>query len=353
MNLAAPIVEPSIPGWVALVKHELARAIPAYRRAIGLAAIGSEPIEAWSDFADALESAILVGVLAGVAAGQRDYEREVGVVPFSTFASVSVAIEPVEIGPFERGIEKLRETVIRSGMEMEGLKRFAGALADSILVAEKTKSAGLVAKLRAVIETQERSFYVRGATIEQVRGVRSVIERYMNDVGKPFDRQQYGEWSAVLRPIQAQLGVSDNRADTIVRTNTLRAYNNAHAERLERPDVQRVVPLVMLVEIHDRRTRGAPNGIYPGADGDNPGFHWQMDGLVGTMQQFREWGVVPPNGYRCRGSIRGLTLDECEEMGFVDPDTLALRPNAIRRHNGDRLKILAARLYPDPRFKRR
>ena len=69
-----------------------------------------------------------------------------------------------------------------------------------------------------------------------------------------------------------------HRLETIYRNNLGSSYNEASARILEEPDVHEVIPLVMLNEIRDRRTRGNPNGLYP-----DRGFHWQMDGFVGTM----------------------------------------------------------------------
>lgn len=335
-----------------LAKHALRGAILEYRRAIGLTAVGVDSSVAWNDFRDALRDAIESALMGGVAVTQTEVERA---EPTTSFESPFLVMdEEPKIGPFERAIRGLRATVLRSGAQAETLAFRASSLADQIVAAERTGgSARLIARLQAVIARQEREFFVSGASSAQAGGVRNVIAEYMRDIGRPFDRQKFDGYSGVLRPIQQQLGVCDNRADTIVRTNTLRAYNGAHAERLERPDVRRVIPLVMLVEIHDTRTRGAPHGIYatkPG--GRNPGNHWMADGLVGTMEQFRSWNVIPPNGYRCRASIRGLTLAECEEMGFLDPDTLQVDMAKVRRHNGKRLDLITSGLYPDPGFKR-
>jgi len=136
--------------------------------------------------------------------------------------------------------------------------------------------------------------------------------------------------------------LSDRRLETIYRNNLSGSYNAAAAASLEDADVREVMPLVMLVEIQDSRTRGAPGGRYKGK-------HWQMDGYVGTMRDFRQLGILPPNGHQCRGSIRGVSLGEAHTMGWVDENG-SLDRTAIESHNGGRIAILASGEYPDAGF---
>lgn len=348
MNTAAPIVKPEhgAPAWIAPTKDAIRRSIAAFRRAVGLSALGAASSDDWTAWRDAMADAFRLALAGGVAATVAEVDRSMHEIPRVTVGSV-------EPGSFDAAIDRLRAAVVLAGESWDRLGVLADEYANAVLHAESRGGAAeLVARFRAIVERQERAFSVRGATAVVAGRVRETVIEYMLDAGRSEDKRKFDAYSSVIARVEQQLGVADNRADTIIRTNTLRAYNGIHADRLALPEVRRVLPLVVLVEIHDSRTRGAPGGIYRGSAPDNPGWHWEMDGLVGTIEQFRAWNVIPPNGYRCRGSIRGLTLAECEELGFLDVETMAIDMKAVRRHNGGRLKILASGLYPDRGFKR-
>ena len=121
---------------------------------------------------------------------------------------------------------------------------------------------------------------------------------------------------------------------------------------MDSPAVARWAPLVRLVEIHDSRTRGAPGGVYrPKGKSKNPGSHWQMDGYIATAADMRSQGLVPPNGFNCRGSLEPVTFDEAKSMGFIRKDETLDRA-ALARYNATRQRIIDRGDYPDPGFKR-
>ncbi len=129
------------------------------------------------------------------------------------------------------------------------------------------------------------------------------------------------------------------RVETIYRVAVNKAYNRGHLDVVTRPQVQAIIPLVEINEIHDRRTRGAPGT-------NNPGFHWQMDGYINTASYVRGNALTPPCGYNCRGSLIGVTLPRAERLGLVDSHGQPVA-QAITAHNGVRQRIVDRGDYPD------
>jgi len=65
----------------------------------------------------------------------------------------------------------------------------------------------------------------------------------------------------------------------------------------------------------------------------------------------RSQGLVPPNGFNCRGSLEPVTFDEAKRMGFIRKDETLDRA-ALARYNATRQRIIDRGDYPDPGFKR-
>lgn len=139
--------------------------------------------------------------------------------------------------------------------------------------------------------------------------------------------------------------LTDQRLETVIRTNAMTALNVG--QRYECRQLASHIALIRLDEIHDSRTRGNPDGEYPGEK--HP--HWQMDGFVAPPGD-PVWDFIwPPNGYNCRASTTPLTWAAAEGYGLAKNGKLDFE--AIRRHNGRRPWYISAGLYPDRGFTRR
>lgn len=350
--------------WIPLYRQVEARAKLAYIAAVMADAFDSPDAEAaWDRWRMLLVQSFTLAGMAGVARGYGEARRAglrieaspslVDAPPAPVgFAAVMPSPDPIRAGPFVAAIDRFRKRVPRLASEVRAMHRAAEAASRKLVTAERRSIAtGLLQRLRQVRRELDRAFTVAGATIEQVGSVMDVVLRSMQDAGRPVEDREFPVYSSVLQQVQAAAGVTADRADTVMRTNVLRVYNDTHAATLGRGPVKAVLPLVMLVEIHDRRTRGAPDGVYAADGRRNPGHHWQMDGYIATIEAMRSQGLIPPNGYRCRGSIRGVSLAELEELGIWSEDG-GMDLDALRAYNGPRQRLIDEGLYPDPGFRK-
>ncbi|MBP7517185.1 MAG: minor capsid protein [Desulfobulbus sp.] len=122
------------------------------------------------------------------------------------------------------------------------------------------------------------------------------------------------------------------RVDNIFRTNIQTAYNVGKYKRLKDSGA---FPYWQYSAINDRRTRPT---------------HLAMDGRVWPADH-PTWDTwFPPNGYRCRCSVIGLTARQAERMGVKieedDPTNGLIEP--IDPITGNRMP--ARQLLPDPGF---
>ncbi len=124
------------------------------------------------------------------------------------------------------------------------------------------------------------------------------------------------------------------RIDNIFRTNIQTAYNVGQYKQLA--EARDVLPVWQYSAINDARTRPT---------------HRAMDGRAWPADH-PMWDVwFPPNGYRCRCSVIGLTAGQARERGLrveeQDPTHTLVEPTDPE--TGARLP--ARQLLPDPGFK--
>lgn len=95
--------------------------------------------------------------------------------------------------------------------------------------------------------------------------------------------------------------MTQTQADNIYRTNVQTAYNAGHYERMTDPDVTALRPYWEYVAVDDGHSRPA---------------HLAMNGLVARHDSpiWDTW--YPPNGYRCRCTVRTLSQRQVEERGL-------------------------------------
>jgi len=124
------------------------------------------------------------------------------------------------------------------------------------------------------------------------------------------------------------------RVDNIFRTNIQTAYNVGHYRQLM--DDVAIFPYWQYSAINDSRTRPT---------------HLAMDGRAWPADH-PVWDIwFPPNGYRCRCSVIGLTKGQVKTRGVkveeTDPTGKLIEP--IDQASGNRMP--ARPLIPDPDFK--
>jgi len=315
--------------------------------------------EAWERYGEVLGQVMTLTALAGSAQAHAatkeqgaDWEAE----EWPEERPDTFAADPGGFGPgaYWKAVLAFRNRIPRSWLEVRRIRAKMRRLAERIAKAESREAIrDLSKRLEALQDALSGSFRVKGATEAQARRIRDLIAQAMVNQSIPKGLKT-GSLSSFIRRAQVEgiIGMTSARLETVYRTNTATAYNEATVETMDSPAVARWAPLVRLVEIHDSRTRGAPGGVYrPKGKSKNPGAHWQMDGYIATAADMRSQGLVPPNGFNCRGSLEPVTFDEAKRMGFIRKDE-SLDRAALARYNAARQRIIDRGDYPDPGFKR-
>lgn len=359
-----------------LVRAAIASSGPLYRAAVAasIRGAGSDLVE-WERWRRATARALMLATLEGMSKATRAL-RLMGVrldlhdgreLPRLVFARrgdkaafdrkptdlVQGEAEPYftgfEVGPFTEAIEAFRSRVPRLSHQVATLQRRIDSLSTMIAAEERSEAvASLASRSAAAREALNRSFWVTGVGERATISLRELLASAIEGGVSVRD----GEIVGVTLPDfidRAKLAgarrLTDARLETVYRNNLNAAFNDGQFAVVNDDEVQHAIPLLMLVEIHDRRTRGAP-GTH------NPGKHWQMHGYVNTPAEFQRLGIIPPAGHNCRGGLRPVPYDEAVELGLIGPDG---RPDAalIRKHNGARVGIIERGEYPDPGWVRR
>lgn len=97
-------------------------------------------------------------------------------------------------------------------------------------------------------------------------------------------------------------GITPFQADNIFRTNIQTAYHVGHYEQMTKPQVMELRPFWQYDAVNDAHTRPS---------------HLMMDGRVFPADS-PVWDVwFPPNGFRCRCTVKTLSKRQVEERGLV------------------------------------
>lgn len=122
-------------------------------------------------------------------------------------------------------------------------------------------------------------------------------------------------------------GITPYQAENIFRTNIQTAYNVGHYKQMTEPGVKALRPYWQYDAVNDSKTRPS---------------HLAMDGRV-FMADDPIWDTwFPPNGFKCRCTVKTLSKRQMEQRGLT-VETEA--PRAARLEDGRFVNIL-----PDPQF---
>lgn len=122
-------------------------------------------------------------------------------------------------------------------------------------------------------------------------------------------------------------GITPLQADNIYRTNVQTAYNVGHYQQMTDPDVMQQRPYWQYDAVEDAHTRPS---------------HLAMDGKVFPADSpvWDTW--FPPNGFRCRCTVRSLSKRQVEQRGIKVEHEV---PTGAQLPDGRIAYIL-----PDPQF---
>ena len=251
----------------------------------------------------------------------------------------SFVVEPFweAIASFERKVPRLKTRIrpllaearrrgieVANGWGTEALERLA------------EQSTAVQAALRD-------NFWVAHLGEQQIVDVRKSLAAVIR--GEAVKSVPLPEWIEAQQAGAAR-SLTSAHLETVFRTNLSAAYAEGTVRIAKDPAIRAAVPLYRLEAVGDNRTRGKPDGLYP-----EPGRHYQMDGFVGTIEQFEALGIVPPNGYNCRCTIVPVPAIEAEDRGWLDASG-RLKQERLDRLNAPKMALIKAGRYPDPSFAR-
>jgi len=329
-----------------------------YFRALAAQMEGSDDREAWNSVRRVFGRAYLLALLLGraeIARATRRVRHEFDEAPGEAELIGKSRFDRFNLGEdgdlfinrdFAKAIRDLAGRVPRLRSEIDAIVAEAQRMAEAIAATEEQEALiRLVERHAGIRRIFEGSFFVTDLEIGPIREVRSLVADWLRAEGQGARGSKSISEFIDEAGLRGASGLTRARLETVMRTNLISAGNEGQAATLRSPRVMAEFPLVEIDEIRDSRTRGNPAGEYP--DG---GYHWQMDGYVGTLADIERSGLRPPNGYNCRAGLRPLGREEAASRGLLRPDG-SVDPAAVRRSNGDRQRIIDSGLYPDPGFK--
>ena len=133
-------------------------------------------------------------------------------------------------------------------------------------------------------------------------------------------------------------GLDPLQADNIFRTNIQTAYNVGHYEQMTDPDVMQLRPYWMYDAVNDSHTRPS---------------HLAMDGKVFPADSPIWDAWFPPNGFRCRCTVRTLSKRQVEQRGLkVETSFPAVAPDPHFSSNPAKVRFEPdMKDYPEPLVK--
>ena len=133
-------------------------------------------------------------------------------------------------------------------------------------------------------------------------------------------------------------GMTPIQADLIFRTNVQTAYNAGHYEQMSDPAVRQLRPYWQYDAVNDAHTRPS---------------HLAMDGRVYPADSpvWDTW--FPPNGFRCRCTVRSLSRRQVEQRGLtVETEAPPIQPDPQFSTNPAKVRFEPdLKDYPEPLVK--
>ncbi len=173
---------------------------------------------------------------------------------------------------------------------------------------------------------KDRSFAVAGlAKRDMISDLHSSLYAAMNE-GKTF-----AQWRASIPQILQETGWTGHRLETIFRTNVQTAYNAGRYAKMR--EVAKSRPYWQYLAVCDDRTRPA---------------HAALNGMVFPADHEFWDSHYPPNGFRCRCTVRSLSKRQVDKQDLavqedIPQDLLYTDPKTG-------MEIPVASVAPDPGF---
>lgn len=145
-----------------------------------------------------------------------------------------------------------------------------------------------------------QAFSVAGlASLDQLDAVKQSLDNALAQGTSFFD------WQKQIKDGVIPLDLPNHRLDNIFRTNTQSAYMAGRWQQLTDSSDDNEPTYLMYDAVNDSRTRPA---------------HKAMDNVIKPMDDPFWKSNYPPNGFRCRCTVRRLSKKQAERMSGITPD---------------------------------
>jgi len=191
----------------------------------------------------------------------------------------------------------------------------------------------------AVQGVVQGTFFVTDMSEEQVQATRDLLARVIrgeaavSTAGKAIAKIGVGDFVS-MAVLETGTDLTAARLETVYRTNTNRAASQGRLDICRDETVRKFVPLMQFSATKDKRTRET---------------HKAMNGYVASVEQIDAQGIPTPLGFNCRCLWKPVPISVAYGKGWCDEDGKP-DPDAIRRHNGDRQKLIDSGEVPDRGF---
>lgn len=310
-----------------LTDRLMVQGVPLYRDAVRAELMGNGGTAAWSQLQALLTRQSLAAALLGRAAQARTLVRQRLID--------APAQDPIRsLDPFAQfdDDDDIANRSLRESL-LEIVNHFVGDVPDLGSIAP-----GMVAEAN-----EQARRIVTAARDDAPRLVRQLVAR-APEVPATVPATIPDPSVTLIRMLDRDDGAAllSRTLETETRTAMMSGFNRGgRAETLRHQDV---LPITVLDEIQDRRTRGNPRGLYPDA-----GMHYQMDGFMAATDDPVWDRITPPNGYNCRATTRGVSRAKAKQNKHLRDDGSVDR-EALRRRFARQWRIIESGQYPDPGF---
>ncbi|MCL4515907.1 MAG: phage minor head protein [Firmicutes bacterium] len=149
-------------------------------------------------------------------------------------------------------------------------------------------------------EWKLKAFTIAG--IGKLDVLRDILEKLDQALAEGTTLQEFRQKANELLEKRGWDGLTPYRADNIFRTNIQTAYNVGRYRQMSDPDVLPRRPYWLYDAVNDRRTRPT---------------HAALDGKAWRANDHFWDTWYPPNGYRCRCSVRSLSERDVKRLGLT------------------------------------
>ena len=185
-------------------------------------------------------------------------------------------------------------------------------------------------------EYRSLAFTVSGYTKAQI--LKKFYDELLSALEEGRTLQEFQSHMRDFLELEGYEGLAPQQAELIFRTNIQTAYNVGHYQQMTNPAVMELRPYWQYDAVNDASTRPS---------------HLAMDGRVFPADS-PVWDVwFPPNGFKCRCTVRTLSKRQVEQRGLtVEREFPAVEPDPHFNTNPAKVRFQPdLKDYPEPLVK--